>query len=638
MRLDENTTHTGCVSLSYKINARYTLPALLVIVFIIYSPGLNGPFLLDDYSNFVYVQNTDASWQTLKSAALGDGIATPYRPLSRATLILNNFFSGTEDAFFHKLTNLLIHLLTGLVVYIFCSLCLRALDFKQSSIALLVTAVWLLHPLQVSTVLYIVQRMAQLSSLFTLLALIVYLHARLEEKMGKNLTLVQPITGISIFSILALMSKESAALIPLYILAIEYLLFSFNTRNAANRRRLWVLLFIFVLFPLITGLIYFTGHYEQLLNYASRNFTLSDRLLTQSVAVIFYLGQIVFPKLSTMGLFHDDFTVYRSLDLMVIFSILSLVALAVLAISTRNKYPLISFGIIWFFVSHLLESTVLPLEMVYEHRNYLALFGPVLSIIVSFNLFAARLHLSPTITRIIFFSILIMFSLQTFYRTLSWSSEENFSATHLINHPESERTHILLAQIAFKQGKQELALSELEQVSRINPEDTSHHVLRVQTRCKDTVSAKQIEDAVKATATIQHIKSAHSVLYAIRNIEYLHANRQCQTVSGENLLRLTTSMVNNPVIRNEALKYHIHARALATNNQLNEATIFYLKSWRAKQHNLHPVFELIQLLRENKRLEESCKVIEELLHSSISYDNDNTTKIDSLFASCPGTD
>ncbi|HDH16605.1 MAG TPA: hypothetical protein ENG90_09035, partial [Gammaproteobacteria bacterium] len=62
------------------------MPALLVFVFIIYFPGLNGPFLLDDYSNFVNVQTTDASWETLKSSALGDGTTTPYRPLSRATL------------------------------------------------------------------------------------------------------------------------------------------------------------------------------------------------------------------------------------------------------------------------------------------------------------------------------------------------------------------------------------------------------------------------------------------------------------------------------------------------------------------------------------------------------------------------
>lgn len=613
------------------------MPALLVFVFIIYYPGLNGPFLLDDYSNFVNVQTTDASWETLKSSALGDGTTTPYRPLSRATLILNNFFSGTENAFYHKLTNLLIHLLTGVTLFIFCSLCLNAVDNRRSSIpiALLVSAIWLLHPLQVSTVMYVVQRMAQLASLFTLLALIVYVRARLEEKNGKKLTLLFPIIGISIFSTLALLSKESAVLIPLYILTIEYLLFNFHTHNARNRRRLWVLQFIFVLLPLITGLIYFAGHYEQILNYTSRNFTLSERLLTQSVAVIFYLGQIVFPRLSEMGLFLDDFAIYRSLDLMVIFSILSLLALVALAIYTRHKSPLIAFGITWFLVSHLLESTVLPLEMVFEHRNYLALFGPVLSIVIGFNLLADRTHLSGTITKIIAFSILVIFSLQTFYRTISWSSEENFAATQLINHPESERTHNLLAQIAFKQGKRELALSELEQVSRINPADTSYHVLRVLAWCRDSVSEKQIEDAIKTTATIQHRKSARSVLYAVRNIEYLHSNGQCPAVSRENLLRLTTSMVNNPVIRNEALKYHIHARALAANNQLNEAKTFYLKAWRLKQQNLQPVFELIQLLRDNMRVEESCKVIEELLRSPISYDNNNTIKIDSLSASCP---
>ncbi len=637
-----NTHVNGTEQLSFKSKAGYTNAALLAAVFvltiIVYFPGLDGPFLLDDYTNFVDVQNSDRSWETLKSSAIGDGTSTPYRPLSRATLIINNFLSSTGSPFSYKLTNLLIHILTGFLLYLFCSLCLRAASIQNKSIPLLVTALWLLHPLQVSTVLYVVQRMAQLSSLFTLLALIIYLRARLSERKNRSSSTFFTIAGISFFSVLAFASKENAALIPLYILAIEWLLFNFRTHSVRSKKQLWLLQSIFVVIPVIIALIYISGHYEQILNYTSRDFTLSDRLRTQSVAVSFYLGQILFPRLSEMGLFLDDFTVYRAISSAVVFSSILLLSLTSFIFLCRRKYPLIAFGILWYLISHLLESTALPLEMVYEHRNYLALFGPLLSIVAGFVLLADKLNLSSAIIRIIVLSILFIFSLQTFYRALSWSSKEIFAATHLINHPDSERTHNLMAQIAFKKGHKERALSELEQVSRINPEDTSYHVLRVLAWCKEGVTSGQIEQAIKATATIRHRKAARSVLYAIRSLENLYANGRCPAIAQKDLLQLTSAMIENPVIRNEALKYHIHARALAGSQQLREAKEFYLKAWRLKPENLQPALELVQLLRENQRNGESCTVLEELMYSSASKEKTNSDQINLLYSDCPGDD
>ena len=331
------------------------LTALCILTILIYLPGLNGPFLLDDYSNFLSIQLNELSFDTLLNASVGNGTTNPYRPLSRATLILNNYFSGTAFSFYHKLTNLFIHLLTGITLYIFCCLCFTAVSSSSASpamqalqnsnsqyssaLCLFIVAIWLVHPLQLSTVLYVVQRMAQLASLFTLLALTVYVHYRLAEKKGGQQKVVLPTISILFFLVLGVLCKENAALIPLYILAIESLLFRYQTNTIQNRRRLWVLQFILILLPVIIGFIYFLDHHEKLLNYASRDFTLADRLLTQPVVVVFYLGQILLPKLSSMGLFLDDFHVYRSFNSVVIFSILLLTGLTFLAILTRKITP-----------------------------------------------------------------------------------------------------------------------------------------------------------------------------------------------------------------------------------------------------------------------------------------------------------
>jgi len=609
------------------LSAPGSLTALCILTILIYLPGLNGPFLLDDHSNFLTIQLNELSFDTLLNASVGNGTTNPYRPLSRATLILNNYFSGTAFSFYHKLTNLLIHLLTGITLYIFCRLCFTAVSSRSSSpavqslqntnsqyssaLCLLIVAIWLVHPLQLSTVLYVVQRMAQLASFFTLLALIVYLRTRLAEQRNGKLNISLPAAGILAFSALGILCKENAALIPLYLLAIEGLLFRNKTRSAVNTKKIRLLQFIVIFLPILLGLIYFAYQQGKLLNYTSIGFTLPERLLTQAVAIVHYLGQILLPRLAGMGLYLDDFPVYHSFSPIVVFSIFILFTLTVLAILARKKYPLFSFGIIWFLVSHLLESSFLPLEMLFEHRNYLALYGPILSLVILAEL-ACRKFQWKKIYIILASTLILLLAGQTLSRAISWNSLESFAATHLINHPGSYRTHILLADIAFRNGNRELALSELESASRIKPSDTSHHVLRVLAWCREGVTERQMSDAVSAAAIIDDGKSARKILYAVRKIESNIATEKCPGVSSTDLLRLTNAMISNETIRNLPLKYHLHARALLSNGRFDEAREFYLEAWRINPENTHPIFELIQQLNEQGLGSDACIILGEI--------------------------
>ena len=79
------------------------------------------------------------------------------------------------------------------------------------------------------------------------------------------------------------------------------------------------------------------------------------------------------PNLAEMGLHHDDFVISKTLlsPWTTLPAIAGLLALAVGALVLRKKHPLITFGIVFFFVAHALESTIIPLEIAFEHRNYL---------------------------------------------------------------------------------------------------------------------------------------------------------------------------------------------------------------------------------------------------------------------------
>ena len=151
---------------------------------VVYMPGLQGPMLHDDFpqlSGLLRAQSAD--WRELSDAYLMSDSGALGRPVSMASFIASAILHGGELRYW-KATNLLIHTLTGIVVFFLARVLLRA---SPSSIrpgqagwlALLVAGLWLLHALHVSTVLYTVQRMAQLSTLFVLTGLLLYSTGRL---------------------------------------------------------------------------------------------------------------------------------------------------------------------------------------------------------------------------------------------------------------------------------------------------------------------------------------------------------------------------------------------------------------------------------------------------------------------------
>ena len=354
---------------------------LLLLIAAIYWSGLSGGFFFDDSPNILgpaEIRLKSISIESLRNL-WDSGVAGPLgRPVSLLSFAANYYFSGF-DPFFFKLTNLIIHCLNGFLLYFLTGLFARA-AYPSGSIqrirvlAAIVAALWLAHPIQMTSVLYVVQRMTSLASMFMLLALIFHVWARQRGKPGR-VEWVSFAMAWGVFFPLALLSKETGVLFLLYVAAYEATLH----RHYLKRLDLFGSWYLKLLIAVggISLLYIFSPAGAWLQAYDTKPFTLSQRLLTESRIVWEYIHLIIMPALPDFGLYHDDFELSTGLfaPSSTFFAIVGLFLLAAIGWITRIKWPLISFAIVWFLLGHSLESSILPLQLMHEHRNYLPSLG-----------------------------------------------------------------------------------------------------------------------------------------------------------------------------------------------------------------------------------------------------------------------
>jgi hypothetical protein len=430
--------------------------ALILAVTFVYWPGLDGPFILDDLPN---IANNPAIH--LESLTL-ENLATAYyaypgwpigRPLATLSLAFNYWHQGL-DPFGYKLTNLILHLLNGALILMLASRLLslgwRSPDSNISPwppwVPLALAAVWLFHPLQVSTVLYAVQRMEIMAVSFTLAALLSYSKGRLIQ-MEKTEGGWGWLTGSLILALVGFLSKQTAVLFPAYILVLELALFGFSARSHLSQRVLKLLFSFGFLFAAFLFFFLILPPYLSAEAYAYRDFSLTERLLTQLRVLPFYLSLILVPIPDRMLFFYDSYSASQSLLLpwTTLVGGLFLFALLVLTLLFRKTAPVFTLGMLWFFVSHALTSNIFALELVFEHRNYFGLFGVIMAV-------AALLRLIPSRSGSAFAPIIVVVLITglatiTATRTWTWGDRLNLALHHAHINPSSERAHTELGVI-----------------------------------------------------------------------------------------------------------------------------------------------------------------------------------------------
>ena len=377
----------------------FWLFAAMALACIVYAPGLSGGFLFDDYPNIVDnhgVQPTEASLASLVRAALSSPSSDFKRPLASLSFAANYLASGL-DPYWMKFTNVLIHLLNGMLAFLFARALLQTqpdVRAHAGTLAAWISGAWMVLPVNLTAVLYVVQRMESMANVFVLLGLLGYLAARQRMhaadlkapcqgwRTGKAACLMCA-CSLTLPTAVGLLAKETAVMLPLYAALVEWVLFGFRRPDHRADWRVIGLFSVVLVLPMFAGLAWLLPGILRPETWATRDFTLGSRLLSEARIVTDYIGWILVPVPNALSFYHDDFHVSTGLfqPWTTFFGIIALVMLLILGLWLRRRWPLASLGILFFLGCHLLTGSILPLELIYEHRNYFASFGLLLAIV-----------------------------------------------------------------------------------------------------------------------------------------------------------------------------------------------------------------------------------------------------------------
>lgn len=420
---------------------------LLLLAAAAFWPGLYGDFLFDDYPNIVSnprIHLTQLDAESLASAAAGYEFGPVGRPVATLSFAMNHYLGGLSPWGF-KLTNLLVHLLNTLLVF---ALVRRLLTLAGQSPgsrwAAAIALVWAVHPLQVSTVLYVVQRMEMLSLTFVLLALLVYLRGRAQQLRGENGW--PSLLACAPLMLLALLSKETGLLLPLFTLALELTLMRFGAADSRVSKALRVMYGAGLVLGVVAFVFLVLPAYLDPELFRFRGFTLVERLLSQTRALTLYLAQILLPSPVLMTFYYDAFPVSRGFvdPASTAISTTLLAALAGLATYARQRLPLFALGVFWFFASHAITSNVFPLELVFEHRNYFGLLGIVLAAVALVKKLSVGAGDSPPLLPV--GALLVGLLALTLIRSATWGNPFNLAMDLAAKSPQSARASVDLGE------------------------------------------------------------------------------------------------------------------------------------------------------------------------------------------------
>lgn len=421
---------------------------ICLLLALIYWSGLSGGFFFDDSANILESEALKLKSFSVESLSdvLESGIAGPLgRPVSMLSFATNYFFSEF-DPFAFKLTNLIIHCVNSCLVFVLSLLLIRATDLPSRTtvttygFATIISALWSLHPIQITSVLYVVQRMTSLSSLFVLIGLLLHIWAR--QRGAYHRTEVACLSSAWFLLLpLAMFSKETGVLFVPYVAVYEAILHRRITNGLDNFAKMFFGLLGLACAGLLIYLC-FTPAASLLQSYHTRAFSLSERVMTETRIVWAYSKMIIAPTLSDFGLYHDDIKVSTSLlaPVHTIFSILALASTVILAWFVRNRAPLVSFAVLWFLAGHSLESTIFPLELMHEHRNYL----PSIGLLVLIALPLASTQMANSTYRLLVSSavvaILLYFTLLTHLRSDMYGNDYLRTQVEAGYRPDSVRS------------------------------------------------------------------------------------------------------------------------------------------------------------------------------------------------------
>jgi hypothetical protein len=450
-------------------------PAWLVTALVtvwVYWPGLQGPAMLDDRANLVVLAEIEDDPAYVRDIVLGNHSSMVGRPLSMLSFAVEKQFFDA-GLWGIKRTNLMLHLACSLVLALLARTLFMHLELPAATaLAALVSAAWCLSPLLVSTVLYAVQRMAQLSTLVVLAGLLVYCQWRVSVIAGRpRLWLLGLLPVCLLFGFLA---KENAVLLVPLAVVMECYLFRFTGAGGClnTRARQATLAGVAIAAGVLLTLAWirpglYTGSYDV------RDFTMAERVLTEARILWDYLSQLLWPDVRTMGVYHDDYPKSTGLlqppaTLWAVSAWLAVLAAGVAGLFYR-RVGLLVFGLLFFLAGHALESTVFALELYFEHRNYLPATGFFIGLGIIAGAALRRLPEATTAGLTVGAVTVLALAPLTASQAAVWSNGLLLHMEAVNAHPRSVRANSEYAGYLARSGFLPQALAAAERAANLEP-------------------------------------------------------------------------------------------------------------------------------------------------------------------------
>lgn len=530
------------------------LLAGLVTCYFLYALGFGAIFRFDDVPNLEGLASVK-DFDSALNFVFGGRSSDIGRPLALASFLINASSWPADPAGFLRF-NTGVHLANGaLAGWFACKLLTvsRGLagtvpESRRPLAAASAAILWLLNPLLLSTSMMIVQRMTLLSATCILATLIAYLSARGRWFAGRGswraaigLAMILGLGGG-----LGILFKETAINLVIYVGLIEYLLLKRPGEGVPIKAFRWAC----VILPLAAFAAYVVANWPGfMVTFQMRDFTVAERVLSAPRILVDYLWHAFVPTPSWLGPYHDDFAASRGWQepVSTLAAAIFWLALAASALALRRRQPVFALAVFWFIGGHFLEAGPFGLELYFEHRNYLPLFGPMLLVGVLPWLTLPRLRRLVG-AGVALFGLLLAFGLAQ--SASLWGRPFAVAEVWARSHPQSLRAAQYHAQSFFVRGLEREAADAVSAAAGRLPNSVGLVLAEIQLRCglpgAEAVMPGLVDraQAVAPVATFEF-----SALETVAKLTSLEADGRCPSLGAQRILDLSAALLANPKYR-----------------------------------------------------------------------------------------
>lgn len=452
-------------------NVNYFNIILIIVVGIIaYSNTLHSPFAFDDHRMIV-------TNNKIKNNSIFLEFNNP-RYIGTITFALN-YRINELDPFGYHLVNIIIHLFNAILVYmvmlnIISLVKKEPLNKNEFILPFIIALIFLLHPVQTQAITYISQRFASLAAFFVMASLLSYLKFRKRDQ-GSPWHLILSL----IFALLAFKTKENTIVLPVIIILMELIIYK-SSVFSLKKRIICIFPFFALLIIVISSFINLNQPIENLftntIEKSKETYVIprGQYLITEFRVIITYLRLLVLPVHQSIEYIYPLSQSFFELKTLLSFSLIVLLIAIAILISTKS--PLISFGILWFFVFHIVESSVIPIsDIIFEHRIYLPSIGIIMAFVYFINTIFIKYKLRGL--KIFFYLIIAILGIATYARNDVWKDRISLWKDCVDKFPQNSRCHLNLGAAYITQEMYDPAIKELQTGLQGNTRDVEHRRL-----------------------------------------------------------------------------------------------------------------------------------------------------------------